>query len=202
MDASTLQVLQDLKPGSDAQFFSDAMAIQIGKSGLTIAALLAGVTSFYYALCTIGLMGSAKRGVFALVAFLLGGAGAYMLYEKAQALHAIDDSKPVLAISGQKLDYDVRRNGWSIPWSNITSIELKTTTTFKKQSVEQTSYEIHVNVRSNAPITWKYEPSTENDIAATKLLAEKSNYLVIDPEPLGISPPELQKALEKYRAGL
>ena len=202
MDAATKQVLVELAPGADAQFFTDAMAMQISKSGLMIATVLCAVTVIYYALCLLGVMGHGKRSFFALVAIIAAGVGGYMLYEKYAAIRIIDDSKPVLAITGQKLDYDVRRVGWSVPWGNINSIELKTTKTIKKQSVEQVDYEIRVNVKPGVAVEWKYEPSTENDMSIVKRLWESKHYLIIDPEPLGIHPPELQKALEKYRAGL
>ncbi len=202
MDNSTVQVLENLRPGSDAQFFSDATAIQIGKSGLTIAAILAATACVYYLFCTLGLFGAAKRSLIALALAIMCGIGAFMLHQKAEAFRAIDDSKPVIAITAQKLQYDVRRNGWIIPWTYVTSVELKTNTTFKKQSIEQTTYEIRVHTKLAPPITWLYEPSEENDVAQVKSLVERENVLVIDPEPLGISPEALQKALEKYRAGL
>ncbi len=202
MDANTQQVLQDLKSGSDAQFFTDAIATQITKSGLTIAALLCAVTVVYYFLCMLGVMGHAKRSLFAFIAIIVAGVGAFLLYEKADALRVIDDSKPILAITSHKLDYDIRRVGWTIPWSSIGTIELKTIKTFKKHSVEQVDYEIRVNVKPNYTVEWKYEPTVHNDMAGIKKLFHSQSYLIIDPAPLGIHPPALQMALEKYRAGL
>ncbi len=202
MDANTQQVLQDLKPGSEAQFFTDAMAMQVSKTGLMIATALCGITFIYNVLCSLGVFGHAKRSLFAIVLVAVSGVGGYLLNEKAQAMKVIDDSRPVIAITGYKLDYDVRRSGWSVPWNSINAIELKTTKTFVKNSVEQISYEIQVKVKQGAHVEWKYEPTIQNDMATVKSLLEKRGYLVIDPEPLGISPPALQMALEKYRAGL
>lgn len=202
MDANTQQVLQELKPGSEAQFFTDAIAVQITKSGLTIATVLCAVTVIYYFLCIFGVFGHAKRSLFALVAIAAASVGGYLLYEKMDAIRVIDDSRPVIAITGYKLDYDVRRSGWSLPWSSINSIDLKTSKTFVKNSIEQVTYEIQVKVKQGAPVEWKYQPSIENDMASVKSLLEKKGYLIIDPEPLGISPQALQMALEKYRAGL
>ena len=202
MDAATKHVLEELHSGSDAQFFTDAIALQITKSGLLIAVVLCVVTVIYYLLCVLGVMGHAKRSLFALIAIIVAGVGGYLLYEKYDAIRIIDDSKPVLTISGSTLGYDVRRSGWSVQWGNINSVELKTTKSIKKQSVEQVDYEIRVNVKPGAVVEWKYEPTVENDMSTVKRLWESKHYLIIDPEPLGISPPELQKALEKYRAGL
>ncbi|MBY0429483.1 MAG: hypothetical protein K2Q32_09725, partial [Alphaproteobacteria bacterium] len=158
--------------------------------------------AIYYFLCILGVFGHAKRSLFGLVAIAAACVGAYLLYEKYDAIRIIDDTKPVLAITGAKLDYDVRRSGWSIPWGNINSIELKTTKTIVKQSVEQVDYEIQVHVKPGVAVEWKYEPTIENDMSAVKRLWESNHFLLIDPEPLGISPPALQMALEKYRAGL
>ncbi len=202
MDANTLQVLQNLQPGSDAQFFSDAVAVQAGKSGLTIAAILTATASVYYLLCSLGVFGSSKRSVFAIIVTVIAGIGAFLLNQKAETFRVIDDSRPIIALNATKLEYDVRRNGWIIPWTYVTSVELKTTTTHKKQSVEQTTYEIRVNTKLAPPITWKYEPSADNDVETVQKLVQSENYLVIDPEPLGIDAAELQKALEKYRQGL
>lgn len=202
MDANTLQVLHDLKPGSDAQFFSDALAVQAGKSGLTIAAVLCAVACVYYFLCSMGVLGPSKRSVFAIAVTMIAGIGAYFLNQKAETFRVIDDSRPIIALNATKLEYDVRRNGWIIPWTYVTSVELKTTTTHKKQSIEQSTYEIRVNTKLAPPITWKYEPSSDNDVEIAQKLVQSENYLVIDPEPLGISAEELQKALEKYRQGL
>ena len=202
MDAATKQVLEELKPGSEAQFFTDALVTQISKSGLTIAAGLCVVAAIYYILCVFGVMGYAKRSLFAFIAIIVAGVGGYLLYEKAEAIRVVDDSKPVLAITGYKLDYDVRRSGWSIPWSGISAVELKTTKTYVKDSVEQTDYEIQVKVKSGATVEWKYEPTIQNDMASVKRLFESKSTLIIDPTPLGIHAPTLQMALEKYRAGL
>ncbi len=202
MDAATKQVLEELKPGSEAQFFTDALVMQVSKSGLMIATILCGVTALYYALCVLGVFGHSKRSFFAMVIAVVAGVGGYLLYEKAEAIRVIDDSKPIIAITGYKLDYDVRRSGWSIPWSSISAVELKTTNTYVKNSVEQTDYEIQVKVKSGATVEWKYEPTIHNDMASVKRLFESKGYLIIDPSPLGIHAPTLQMALEKYRAGL
>ena len=202
MDANTQQALEQLQPGSDAQFFTAALATQITKSGLTIAVILCAVVVIYYMLCMMGVFGHAKRSFFAVVAILAAGVGGFLLNERADAIRVIDDSKPVLVITAQKLEYDVRRSGWSIPWTHIAAVELKTTKSFVKNSVEQIDYEIQVKVKPGSAVDWKYEPTTQNDMSSVKRLLESQRILVIDPTPLGIQHKTLQKALEKYRAGL
>lgn len=202
MQNSSVQILEGLSPGSEAQLYSDAMALQIGKIGTTVAAALCAVSCVYYILCSMGALGTAKRSIFAIIAFIVAGVGAYFLYQKSLTFTIIDDQRPIIVISSRALEYDVRRDGWSLPWGSIRSIDLHETTTQAKQSVEQTSYEIRVIPKEGANISWKYEPSSDNDIDTTKKLYNQYGYLLINPEPLGISPEILQKALEKYRSGL
>lgn len=200
MSSETLSILQNLTSGAEVRLFADAGALQIAKTGLYIFAAAAFVFAIKLLLTQIGVIGS-NRTLLGWLGFAAVAVISFLLYDKAQSFEVIDTNDPVITISAQKLEYDVRQDGWSVNWADMTEVQLNKDVHQQKQSPAQTTYEVRVVLKQGAHVAWKYEPDEKNKVAATKKFFEEKNYLVIDPAPLGVDHETLQKALERYRAG-
>lgn len=203
MASQTLEILKNLAPGMEARLYADSMTLQIVKLGLSAFALLCFLVAAYLLLKQLGnfIKGQGRKSVFAFLGMIFAGVAAYLLFDKAASFEVLNDEKPVINITPQALEYDVRKSGWSTTWRDIDTIELSQKTIRKKQSMPETSYEIRVHIKDERPVQWKYEPSPENDMAGVKSTFDQTRFLLVNPEFLGVAPEVLQKALEKYRAG-
>lgn len=196
---SNSDALRTLQPGIDLKLFADPVALQAARFGLITFGLLCAAVAVYLLAKQIGFFGASSRSAFGWVGVVLAGLAAFLLQQKAMSFKILDDTTPLLTITATALEYDTRRDGWRVNWQDVTAIELEQETVRKKQSVPQTTSEVHVRLREGAGIAWTRE---DIKLSESKTLYEKMRYLVINPEPLGVSHEELATALERYHKGL
>ena len=200
MSTNNYQILQQLQAGTDVRIFTDPLAIQIAKFGLMAVAIIFLILSLFFVFRQMGLTGATKISFLGWVFVALSAFTSFAAYSKSNSYAVIDDAKPVLIIAPASLTYDVRRDGWVVSWRDMEKVIIKQTVDKYKQSTQQVTNELQLVMKAGTEIKWLYPASEDNNIAASKKLYEKSNVLIINPEPLGIGHDTLQSALERYRA--